>query len=233
MKRILVLACAIVAMTSLWGCEQLAESIATVPSFFVPETTYNGQVFQLARTGTCNYTWSLNSEAAPAAIVLETNGEKAFFKASLPAANPNQSKKVYITARNADRSDISPEENATTITPWTIGVFAYDGDKNETPVDAQKLKVGTKYIMRFIDGSTNKPVASVQKTATKFWTLTYEFANKNLVTAEAQDDNNKMNQIFTAKTAGSTTVSAGFIDKEDTYFQGNGYKASISIKVIN
>ena len=109
----------------------------------------------------------------------------------------------------------------------------YDGDKNETPVDAQKLKVGTKYIMRFIDGSTNKPVASVQKTATKFWTLTYEFANKNLVTAEAQDDNNKMNQIFTAKTAGSTTVSAGFIDKEDTYFQGNGYKASISIKVIN
>ena len=99
-----------------------------------------------------------------------------------------------------------------------MGVIAYPYSLFQPPVN--KLKDMEK-------------MASVQKTATKFWTLTYEFANKNLVTAEAQDDNNKMNQIFTAKTAGSTTVSAGFIDKEDTYFQGNGYKASISIKVIN
>ena len=233
MKRVLVLASALVAMSTLWGCEQLAESIANDPMFFVPETTYNGQVFQLARTGTCNYTWSLNSEAAPAAIVLETNGEKAFFKASLPAANPNQSKKVYITARNADKPEISPVEHETTITFWKIGVYEYDGNKNETAADPQKLKVGQKYILRFIDGKTNALVSSVQKTATKFWTLTYEFANKNLVTTEAQDDNNKMNQIFTAKTAGSTTVSAGFIDNEDSYFQGNGFKATLNVKVIN
>ena len=228
MKKLLYLAAAVAVLASATGCAQLAESLLNTPTFSVPETLYNGQVYQITRGSTCNYAWDLDANGTSCQIKESSEDKKAYFVASLGISN-TEARTVKITARNADRDDIDPIENETTITPWTIGIFAYDGDKNDTQVDAMSLEKNTKYVARMVNKVTNKPVSSVPKSVTKMWTLTFAFPGATKITLENQKEGD-VHQVFTtSSTAGSFSVTASF---EDTgYFEGSHYTAACTLKV--
>jgi len=228
MKKSIILAAAALLLASATGCEELANSIATTPAFTIPEVTYAGQVYQITRSGTCNYAWSMDD--AECKIVSSSEDKKAYFHASLGSST--KVRNVTVTARNADDASIDPCTVKTAVTPWTIVPYVYDGGENATAASPGALKAGTKYIFKMV--ADNKPVKSIMKSISKLWSLTYSFSSTtNVDITEQNDGEEHLTCIFTPKKAGSFKVTASFVGQDYFKFQGTPYSATCTVTVTN
>ena len=160
MRKLFIIAALSLAAASLNSCgflSSMATSIATTPSFTCngdgsDDCIYDGQSFQLAKLGTCNYSWSVSD---PKQLLLSVSGNDATVTGNL--TNHAVSASSKITARNADDATIEPVEKTIYIRAWEIKVYDAAGNLVSDPT---KLTRSNNYILKMvrIGGTSGNPV---------------------------------------------------------------------------
>ena len=158
MKKFLVIPAVALTALALSGCAALLASIATTPSFVVPDNNvYNGQTVRLAKSGTCNYKWETSD---PTHLPLVEMDGSAYITGHLDKNKYGQyeSQRVAtVKAYNADDDTIKPEEREVYIYSWNLAVYDNTDKRVEDPLN---LARNTEYTVKMvrIGGSVSSPV---------------------------------------------------------------------------
>lgn len=157
MKKFLVIPAVALTALALSGCASLLASIATTPSFVVPDNdVYNGQTVRITKTGTCNYKWE-TSDATHLPLV-EKDGT-AYITGHLDKnqyGNYESSRVAVVKASNKDDDTVKPEEHEVSIYSWHLAVYDAADKRIEDPL---KLARNTEYTVKMvrIGGASGNP----------------------------------------------------------------------------
>ena len=157
MKKFIYLLAAVVLSVS---CDDIADQMATVPTFFIPEIMYNGQTFQVTRFATCEYQFSTDSKYL---TITETSDGKFIAKADGAWVQETSVKTVpvKVTAVNPDNSSIDPQVEETVLVDW--GLKLYEGDAT---VSNSELIAGKTYRLEMISANTGIKIETILGGAT-------------------------------------------------------------------
>ncbi|MGM9790631.1 MAG: hypothetical protein ACI3Y9_10085 [Candidatus Cryptobacteroides sp.] len=157
MKKLMIMLAA-VALTA--SCDEIADQMAKVPTFFIPEIMYNGQTFQVTRFATCKYQFSTDSKYL---TITETSDGKFIAKADGTWVSETSLKTipVKVTAVNPDDASVEPQVEETVLIDW--GLKLYEGD---AVVSNTELIAGNIYRLEMISANTGLKIETILGGAT-------------------------------------------------------------------
>ena len=155
-KLVSFLAVAITAVM-VSGCASLLASIATNPSFVVPDgTVYNGQTVRITKSGTCSYAWATSD---PTHLPLVEKDGTAYITGHLDKdkyGRYESSRVATVTASNSGDATVKPIEQQVNIYSWQLAIYDSADKRIEDPL---RLARNTQYTAKMVrvGGTSSSP----------------------------------------------------------------------------
>lgn len=202
MKKFLtILAASSAILMSLSSCQAVLDTITNSPIFFVPETMYDGQEFQITRLSTCKYKWSVNSDCFTIKEITIGNDPHIAIGTADLTPNAGKYKEVTITAVNPDKADEKPVEHRVAIQPWVLKIYQ-DGEE----VQPSALKANVAYQVRVV-GTPKDLKSGLLKNKSEY--SSFEWATtKGTLSDPAEPDESMMSKNFTCPAAVTVRIQA-------------------------
>lgn len=136
------------------SCEELLESMSKVPTFYIPEIMYNGQTYQVARLGTCNYQFTTDSEY----LTIAENSDGKFIATAKGqwASNTSMTLPVKVTAVNPDEPSIEPQVLEIYLVDWELKIY-----QGENAVSSSELKSGETYKLKMHEKKSRQEIKTI------------------------------------------------------------------------
>lgn len=212
MKKFLtILAASSAILMSLSSCQAVLDTITNSPIFFVPETMYDGQEFQITRLSTCKYKWYVNSDCFTIKEITIGNDPHIAIGTADLTPNAGKYKVVTITAVNPDKADESPVEKEVRVMPWSLVVCDMSGNSISNP---NTLQAGTKYQIR-AEGSPEYLRGGLLKDKGEYHELEWTATMGTLSAPKLKDGetDHTMAKTFECTHSGQVTITAKLCKK--------------------